>query len=579
MKLIEALQILKKSVRTDADRFSVGLACSFTPLHLQTMLAAHLRALFPDHQTEIQPGLYGDLQGNLERFAQSHCDACAVVLEWADLDARLGVRSSGTWTPDKFPEILAEADDRVSHIVRAIEVLQVRIPVSVSLPSLPLPPISHTPGWQAGALGLQLRECISSLGCRLVLLPNVRLVNSEWLDQTSPPAGRFDVNSEIMSGFPYHLAHASALAEALARLVRNRSPKKGLITDLDDTLWRGILGEVGVDGISWDLDHHSQMHGQYQRLLGALSEEGILVGAASKNDASLVSQVFRERELNLPPAAVFPLEVHWEAKSESVARILKIWNIAADDVVFVDDSPMELAEVKAAHPQIECIEFPTDDVKATYQLLYRLRDLFGKSRLLEEDAIRVESVRRSHASQNKGAAPRVTGEHLLEQAEAEITLNANKQSADPRVLELINKTNQFNLNGRRFTEVSWRNYLEDPNAFLLIASYRDKYGPLGKIAVIAGRHEQQKLFIETWVMSCRAFSRRIEHRCLEELFQKYGVNEIAFDFVETPRNRPIQSFLEEICSAPKSSGPSVSRHDFFEKRPACYHRVRGEAHG
>src|SRR5579863_8263261 len=250
MKLIEALQILKKGVRAGADRFTVGLACSFTPLHLQSMLAAHLRVLFPDHQTEIQPGLYGDLQGNLERFAQSHCDACAVVLEWADLDPRLSLRSSGAWSPDKFPEILAEAEDRLSRIMRAIEELQARIPVAVSLPSLPLPPISHTPSWQADALGLQIRGCVSSLGCRLAPLPNVRLVNSEWLDQKSPPGGRLDIKSEITSGFPYQLAHASALGEALALLVRNRTPKKGLITDLDDTLWRGILGEVGVGGIS-----------------------------------------------------------------------------------------------------------------------------------------------------------------------------------------------------------------------------------------------------------------------------------------------------------------------------------------
>ena len=118
----------------------------------------------------------------------------------------------------------------------------------------------------------------------MVQLPNVRIVNPQRLDALSPPAERLDVKAELMSGFPYRTAHASVVAELLAEPLKPVMPKKGLITDLDDTLWRGILGEVGAHGVTWDLDHYSHMHGLYQQLLNSLAEAGVLIGVASKND-------------------------------------------------------------------------------------------------------------------------------------------------------------------------------------------------------------------------------------------------------------------------------------------------------
>src|SRR5207248_6984173 len=140
------------------------------------------------------------------------------------------------------------------------------------------------------------------------------------LDRLSPPAERRDVQAEILFGFPYRPAHAAAVAELLTELLKTPAPKKGLITDLDDTLWAGLLGEVGADGVSWDLDHRSQLHGLYQQTLGALADAGVLIGVASKNDAARVHEAFRRRDLLLRRERVFPFEIHWGAKSESVAR-------------------------------------------------------------------------------------------------------------------------------------------------------------------------------------------------------------------------------------------------------------------
>ena len=134
----------------------------------------------------------------------------------------------------------------------------------------------------------------------------------------------------------------------------------------------------------------------------------------------------------------------------------------------------------------------------------------------------MESLRASAAIAEASKGEGYTPERFLQEAGGKLSISFIKEPLDARALELINKTNQFNLNGKRHTEASWHQYLSDPDVFLMLASYEDKFGPLGKIAVMAGRAENGELAIDHWVMSCRAFSRRIEHGCLQRVFEKFG---------------------------------------------------------
>jgi len=559
MKLVEALNIQKRARQRNGEAFTCFLAAGLNPLHLGTFLAAELSLLFTDRKIEIQQGLYGDLAGNAARLGQAEADAGIVLIEWADLDARLGIRSSAGWSRTLCADIEATVRVRASEIQRMIEEACARMPVAVCFPTLPLFPISFVPGWQASSLEIELNAIMQSVRSEISRHDQVRILSSQRLDAESPIRERLDVESELLTGFPYRLGHASALASLLARLTRKPAPKKGLITDLDDTLWRGILGEAGIEGVSWDLDHHSQMHAFYQRMLAALAGEGVLLGIASKNERDLVEAALDRKDLALPPDAFFPLEVSWGPKSEAVSRILKTWNVGPDSIVFIDDSPLELAEVKASHPNVECIQFPTKKSTAIYDLALRLRDLFGKSALLEEDFIRAESIRRSYSRASDYEAAKGAPADFLDDLRAEISFHFDKSPLDPRALELVNKTNQFNLNGRRYTEVSWQTYVRNPATFLLIASYKDKFGPLGKVAVLAGREDGKKLHVDTWVMSCRAFSRRIEFACLGELLARFDADEIEFDFVKTERNGPLREFLTELLGEAPEPGCTISR--------------------
>jgi FkbH-like protein len=581
MTLLEALNILREGSPAGAEPFEVALACGFTPLHLQTFLAARLSRLRPDRRVVPKVGVYGDCLGNLGRLAAGRPAATAVVLEWPDLDPRLGLRHLGGWGPGAQGDILATVGDRLPRYHEALAAAAEAGPVALCLPTLPLPPIAHVPGRQAGGFELDLRERIARFAAAAARLRGVRVVGAARLDVESPPSARWDVKSELGAGFPYSLPHASAVAALLAELLAPPAPKKGLITDLDDTLWRGILGDAGVRGVSWDLDNHSQVHGLYQQTLAALAEAGVLVAVASKNDPAPVDEALGRADLILPRDCLFPVDVHWGPKSESVGRILRAWNIGASDVVFVDDSPIELAEVRAAYPQIEGLLFPARDERAALALLTRLRDLFGKETISREDALRRESLRRSASWREEAASGGASGpsDDFLAGLEAELTLDFARDADDARALELINKTNQFNLNGRRIAEGDWRAALADPATFLLRASYRDKFGPLGTIAVVAGRADGEAPRVDAWVMSCRAFSRRIEHRCLERLFEHLGAERIAFDFQETSRNGPLVDFFRELLGEPPAPGFSLSRAAFAERCPPLHHRTVSPTHG
>jgi FkbH-like protein len=238
----------------------------------------------------------------------------------------------------------------------------------------------------------------------------------------------------------------------------------------------------------------------------------------------------------------------------------------------VDDSPAELEEVRLAFPELATEAYPAreDEVPA---LLSRLRDRVGTDAVREEDRLRLSSLRAAAVVRAETADSVEAAETFLREAQAEMSVADVRADPDPRALELVNKTNQFNLNGRRFTEAEWRREIDGPGRFLWLVSYRDRYGPLGKIAVLSGGGEGHAVRVSTWVMSCRAFPRRIEYRCLELLFDRLGVDEVRLDFVPTERNEAFRDFLDHLGLSTQPGEQVLSRARFAPRVPALYHRV------
>jgi FkbH-like protein len=547
------------------------LICGFEPLHLATLLRAHLlERCAGGKNLEVHHGMYGDLRGNIELAAQSSAIASAIVLEWSEIDPRLGLRSSGGWSNQAKSDILDNCLQRYANLESGIEKLAVRMPVAILPPNLPLPPIGNTIRAQSSVLELELHGQLAAFLLRLARLPGVRIVQPPRMDAYHDAC--LDARMELLAGFPYTVPFADALASALVQVLCPPVPKKGLITDLDDTLWSGIVGEVGVEGVSWTQERHTQAHGLYQQMLGHLAGCGVLLAVCSKNEISTVDAALARKDLFLNPESLFPIHASWGSKSASISKILQTWNIAADAVVFVDDNPMELAEVQQAHPGITCLQFPKKDAAAVWNLLGELRDLFGKPMVMEEDRLRAASIRASaHILEmtDDAASP-----DFLRTLQGTVTLDWSSDSSDKRALELINKTNQFNLNGLRIGEGEWTRHLEDANTVLAVASYQDKFGPLGKIAVLLGSRHGAKVKVSHWVMSCRAFSRRLEHHTLDGLFQHSNAEEVEFAFKATERNQPLHEFFAALEIDPDPEGAyRISRSGFLEQRGDLPHQV------
>ncbi|HEX4169217.1 MAG TPA: HAD-IIIC family phosphatase [Bryobacteraceae bacterium] len=544
MKLAEALKI--GNAPQSGPEFTVLLACGFTPLHLESMAKAHLRLRLPDRSIRIKTGLYGDLPGTLEQ-PPGNLHGVLIALEWSDLDPRLGWRASSAINET----ITNDVQRRLGRIEAAIRQLATDRPVALSLPLAPLPPVFLTSTRELNPVEARLRELLYKLAAET---PAV-VINPQF----APPDGH-DLRAELMNGFPFSIPQADQLASQLIDAAFPLAPRKGLITDLDETLWSGVLGDDGVNRIHWDLDHKSQFHALYQQFLNSLAESGTLVGVASKNDPDLVRQAFARTDLLVNHDSLFPIEAHWEPKAGSISRTLATWNIGAGDVVFVDDNDLERALIKETFPEMECVLFRRDDAS----VLRRLRDLFGKRQIREEDRLRSQSLREGQAVQ--AAAETNTLDTLLESAEAILTLSWAKFPPDPRALELVNKTNQFNLNGRRYTSAEWNQFMTGESSRLLVADYTDRFGKLGKISVLAGCAQGDTFNVTTWVLSCRAFSRRIEHQMLKSLFEHW--KNLDFQFVPTERNGPTAAFLASI-----GANTAITRDQFAERCPPLFQKT------
>ena len=570
MKLIEAIEINHAAVDDGATRRTFALACGFEALHLRSFLNAYLHLAFPGDRVSVAVGRFGDLAGNIERAPAGDPAGAAVVIEWPDLDPRLGLRQLAGWTPDLVEDIHRTVELNLSRIRAALDQITRSCPVAVCLPTLPLPPLGSTRTSQVSAFELELAAQAAELGKWAASNRRLRVANPEKLDRISPRGTRRDAACELFHGFPYSHPHADAVASVLAALLRDPPPKKGLITDLDGVFWRGILGEAGVSGVSWDMAGNAQIHGMYQEVLKSLTARGVLVGVASKNDAALVQEAFKRPDLRCPAERIYPICAHWRPKSESVSEILREWNIAADAVVFVDDSAMELAEVKAVHTEIECLLFSRDPGDLL-PLLESLRDWFGKDAVSPEDAIRSDSIRSAAVWRAAVSGPNAAFEEFLSQTGGHIKLCIGKPGETRRAFELANKTNQFNLNGRRYTETEWDAYLSRPGTFLATMAYEDKFGPLGVILAALGEAERDGVRLDAWVMSCRAFTRRIEHQFVRLLFAQCGAAEIVFDYAETARNSPLREFLAAFHQP--AAGFRLGKEEFERACPRLFHSV------
>jgi FkbH-like protein len=554
--------------------YSLHFCCGFQPLHLATFLKAHLRTRLagPGQGTypavSIKTGHFGDLAGNIDKALSSDAaQPLAVVMEWADLDPRLGFREGYRPQPDDEMAIPGEVAGRLGRIEKQLTGVVGLRRIVLGLPVAPLATWEAGLSGQASPFTLELRALLAAFAARCARA-GIRVAELAVVPLGSSSA--YDFRGHLQTGFPYSTPYADALAVNLASLLVPLPPKKGLVTDLDNTVWAGIVGDDGAANVHWSLEQHARAYGLYQQCLASLGAQGVLLAAASKNDHAPVSEALARPDLLFSPALLFPVEANWGPKSESLRRIAKAWKIGLDALVFVDDNELELAEVRQSLPEVECHLFPPAfQPAAILELVQTLRRRFAREQVTEEDRLRAASLRSSaEYAQAEAADP----EALLSGLKASLTCSFARGPFDPRALELLNKTNQFNLNGERWEESNFRTFVQQPNTVLCVASYEDRFGSLGKIAVAVGIVENGAVRLRSWVISCRAFSRRVEFSTIQALLDYTNVSTLRLDWQSTPRNGPTREMLGALFNGglPEAGMLEITREDFEKRHPPLY---------
>ncbi|WP_299656578.1 HAD-IIIC family phosphatase [uncultured Jannaschia sp.] len=324
--------------------------------------------------------------------------------------------------------------------------------------------------------------------------------------------------------------------------------RKCLVLDLDNTLWGGVLGEDGPDGIRISVgDVEGEAYLAFQHRVRSMKARGVLLALCSKNDHAFVEEAFERRsEMPLRLSDFSATAIGWDRKSSGLRKIAGELNIGTDALVFVDDNPAEIAEVRAVLPETLSVLLPPDpaDYVATFDSL----TAFEKSRVGTEDAAKGQLYAEA-AARAAAMASSVEPEDYLADLEMTVTIWKAGAADVARVHQLFSKTNQFNTTTKRYSVADIERFLADPDHRLTVCSLKDRFGEFGTIGLCLAVREADMVRIDSFVMSCRALARGVEQTLLDDLkryvLEKTECRAMTARFVPTARNEPAARFYDE----------------------------------
>jgi FkbH-like protein len=334
------------------------------------------------------------------------------------------------------------------------------------------------------------------------------------------------------------------MAVVIARLFKPAI--RAVVVDLDDTLWGGLVGEVGPEGVELDPDGLGRSYLELQQFLQDVSDRGVPIAVVSKNDDDQARRPFNERpEMVLSLDSVVNFAASWRPKYEAIAALAEKLNIGLDSICFLDDSLLERDEARRMLPGLIVPELPAAPGKRV-EFLIRSR-LFTAPVISEEDRGRVEYYKQSL---------QVVPENLdgyLESLEMVLEPLAIDQTNRERVLSLLHKTNQFNVTLWRPTPGELNTFLDSHENYAYAFRLNDRLGDAGIIAVVLAQPDGPSCRLTAWVMSCRVFGRGVEHATAEHLCAWLNDREfeaVEVPFVEGPRNSLVPAVLTSLGLQP-----------------------------
>ena len=336
----------------------------------------------------------------------------------------------------------------------------------------------------------------------------------------------------------------------IAAAVAGRS-SKCLVLDLDNTLWGGVIGDDGLDGIRLGQgDPTGEAFLSFQRYAAQLAARGVILAVCSKNDLAVAEAGFTHPEMALRRSSIAAFVASWDDKAHNLRQIAELLNIGLDSLVFVDDNPAERDIIRRELPEVSVPELP-DDV-AGYPARLAEAGYFEAISFTADDAARGNSYALN--AERKAALVQSTDMAGYLRGLSMVLIATSVNAADlPRVTQLINKTNQFNLTTRRYTQVEVEQVSADISSLAVALRLRDKFGDNGLISVLVARPDAlfsaDSLLIDSWLMSCRVLGRQVEEAALGVLVTaaaERGYKALVGEYRPTPRNSMVSGHYERL---------------------------------
>jgi FkbH-like protein len=392
----------------------------------------------------------------------------------------------------------------------------------------------------------------AELTAELQSVKSLHIINSKQFTELCAVAEYDNPQGNKLGAVPYTERFYAILGCYLARVAYRfiSLPHKVIVLDCDQTLWKGVCGEVGAQGIELDAPRRF-----LQEFMLAQYEAGMLLCLCSKNNEEDVWQVFAERAGDMPlkQEHIVSWRINWDAKSKNIKSLSNELQLGLDAFIFVDDDPVVCAEVEANCPEVLTICLPED----TNQIndFFCQHWAFDHLKVTTEDNKRTKMYR-ENAERNRLLENATSLEDFLKSLDLRCEITPMSAEHLPRVAQLTQRTNQFNATTIRRNESEIQHLLNGVGGKCLVVHVRDRFGDYGLVGALIYFVRQHELEVDSFLLSCRALGRGVEHQMLAtlgELAVKAGKDSVAVNFVPTKKNLPAMDFLEKTGIAFKQA--------------------------
>lgn len=324
--------------------------------------------------------------------------------------------------------------------------------------------------------------------------------------------------------------------------------RRVLVLDLDNTLWSGVIGDDGLEGIVLGQGSAAgEAHLAVQRIAKAYAGRGVILCVASKNTHDIAMEVFRRHpDMVLREDDIAATQINWNDKASNIRALAQTLNLGLESFVFLDDNPVERKQVRGELPEVAIPELPADP--ADWPVVLQGAGYFEQISFTDEDRKRGQFYK-SMAERNQVAAEAGDTDAFLRSLNTELSISPFDAIGRKRIAQLISKSNQFNLTTRRYGEQEVEALEHDADAVTMQMRLSDIFGDAGMISVVVGRKREDALDIEAWLMSCRVLGRRVQEAALAALVDRardMGASRLTGDYLPTPRNGIVADHYDDL---------------------------------